>query len=134
MYGAGNCYDLTVSCYETGINEICSYADDFCYYEVEAVLDDAADRDEYDIRELQPDPFPYEFYVDYLNKPEVLAAIGAFVNFTESSDYVGDAFGSTGDDDREDGTLEAVRDLVSQGVYVVQYAGDADCTFQVLSY
>ncbi|KAF3762618.1 alpha/beta-hydrolase [Cryphonectria parasitica EP155] len=126
MYGAGNCYDLTVSCYETGINEICSYADDFCYYEVEAVLDDAADRDEYDIRELQPDPFPYEFYVDYLNTPEVQAAIGAFVNFTEGSDYVGDAFGSTGDDDREDGTLEAVRELVSQGVYVVHYAGDAD--------
>lgn len=127
MYGPGNCFDLTTSCYETGVNEICSYADDFCYYEVEAVLDDVANRDEYDIRELQPDPFPYEFYVDYLNTPEVLSAIGAFVNFSESSSYVGTAFGSTGDDDRESGTIEAVRELISQGVYVVSYAGDADC-------
>lgn len=133
MYGPGNCFDLTTSCYETGVNEICSYADDFCYYEVEAVLDDVANRDEYDIRELQPDPFPYEFYVDYLNTPEVLSAIGAFVNFSESSSYVGTAFGSTGDDDRESGTIEAVRELISQGVYVVSYAGDADCMLPILS-
>lgn len=133
MYGPGNCYDLTTSCYETGINEICSYADDFCYYEVEAVLDDVANRDEYDIRELQPDPFPYEFYVDYLNTPEVLSAIGAFVNFSESSAYVGTAFGSTGDDDRESGTIEAVRELIAQGVYVVSYAGDADCMLSTLN-
>ncbi|KAJ4414554.1 hypothetical protein N0V82_007849 [Gnomoniopsis sp. IMI 355080] len=126
MYGPGNCFDLTTSCYETGVDEVCSFADDFCYYEVEAVLDDVANRDEYDIRELQPDPFPYEFYVDYLNTPEVLSAIGAFVNFSESSSYVGSAFGSTGDDDRESGTIEAVRELLSQGVYVVSYAGDAD--------
>lgn len=128
MYGAGNCYDLTTACYETGVDEVCSYADNFCASEVEAVLDNEAGRDEYDIRELTPDPFPYEFYVAYLNTPEVLAAIGAFVNFSESSAYVGTAFGSTGDDDRASGTIEAVRKLVSQGVYVVEYAGDADCT------
>lgn len=127
MFGPGNCHDLTTSCYETGVNEVCSYADNFCAIEVEFVLDDEAGRDEYDIRELTPDPFPYEFYVDYLNTPEVQAAIGAFVNFTEGSSYVGAAFGNTGDDDRESGTIEAVRKLVSQGVYVVEYAGDADC-------
>lgn len=127
MYGPGNCYDRTTACYETGINEVCMYADDFCASEVESLLDDNANRDEYDVRELDPDPFPYGFYVDYLNKPEVQAAIGAFVNFSEGSNYVGYAFSNTGDDDREDGTLEAVRELVNQGVYVVQYAGDADC-------
>lgn len=130
MYGAGNCYDLTTACRETGVDEVCSYADDFCYSEVEAPLD-AVGRDEYDIRELYPDPFPYEFYVDYLNTPEVQSAIGAFVNFSESSSYVGSTFGSTGDDDRESGTIEAVRQLVAQGVYVVSYAGDADCEFLV---
>lgn len=130
MYGAGNCYDLTTACLETGVNEVCSFADDFCYSEVESPLDDVG-RDEYDIRELYPDPFPYEFYVDYLNTPEVQSAIGAFVNFSESSSYVGSAFGSTGDDDRESGTIEAVRKLVSQGVYVLTYAGDADCQFTV---
>jgi len=126
MYGPGNCYDMTVDCYTRGINEICHAADNFCANEVEEVLDNIANRDEYDVRELQPDPFPYTFFVDYLNTPKVQQAIGAYVNYSESSETVGNAFGSTGDDDREEGTIEDVRKLVEQGVYVVQYAGDAD--------
>lgn len=113
MYGPGNCYDLTVQCHETGIDGICSYADTFCYSEVEAVLDAVANRDEYDIRMLAPDPFPYGFFEAYLNRPEVQAAVGAFVNYSESSNYVGAAFASTGDDDRELGTVAAVSELVS---------------------
>lgn len=127
MYGPGNCYDLTASCAATGVDEVCAYADTFCAYEVESLLDTVAGRDEYDFRELSPDPFPYGFFEAYLNTPEVQAAVGAFVNFSASSSYVGEAFGSTGDDDRDPGTIEAVRGLVSQGVYVVEYAGDADC-------
>lgn len=126
MYGPGNCYDQTVDCNTRGIDEICTAADEFCYYEVEYLLDVYANRDEYDIRELQPDPFPYEFYVDYLNTPAVLEAIGAYVNFSESNTAVYNAFETTGDDDREDGTIEAVHKLVEQGIYVVHYAGDAD--------
>ncbi|CAK1362107.1 unnamed protein product [Cercospora beticola] len=126
MYGPGNCYDRTLDCYNRGINEICSAADTFCANEVESVLDNVANRDEYDIRELSPDPFPYSYYVDYLNTPKVQQAIGAFVNFSESNSAVGNAFGSTGDDDRESGTIAAVRSLVEDGIYVVQFAGDAD--------
>lgn len=126
MYGPGNCRDQTLDCYARGIDEICSTADDFCYYEVEAVLDDYADRDEYDIRELQPDPFPADYYVDYLNLASVQQAIGAYVNFSESSDTVSLAFGSTGDDDRLDGTIVAMRSLVEDGLTVVMYTGDAD--------
>ena len=119
MYGPGNCYDQTVDCRNRGINEICSAADNFCASEVEEVLDNIANRDEYDIRELQPDPFPQDFYRDYLNTPKVQQAIGAYVNFSSSNSAVGTAFGSTGDDDREDGTIEAVRKLVDQGINVV---------------
>lgn len=126
MYGPGNCYDQTVDCYTRGINDICTAADEFCYYEVEAILDIYANRDEYDIRELQPDPFPYDFFGDYLNTPEVQQAIGAYVNYSQSSTTVYNAFETTGDDDREDSTIEDVAKLVSQGVYVVQFAGDAD--------
>ncbi|KAF2772299.1 alpha/beta-hydrolase [Teratosphaeria nubilosa] len=126
MYGPGNCHDMTLDCYTRGINDICTAADDFCANEVEEVLDIVANRDEYDTRELQPDPFPYDFYVDYLNTAKVQQAIGAYVNFSESSSTVGNAFGSTGDDDREESTVQDVRKLVEQGVYVVQYAGDAD--------
>jgi len=57
MYGKGNCYDKTVDCYTTGINEVCSAADNFCADQVESVLDNIADRDEYDVREFLDDPF-----------------------------------------------------------------------------
>ncbi|KAK5111817.1 hypothetical protein LTR62_004737 [Meristemomyces frigidus] len=130
MYGPGNCYDMTMDCYRTGLNDICSASDNFCANEVESILDNIATRDEYDIRELSttgsPDPFPYNFFTAYLNTPKVQQAIGAYVNYSESSSTVGTAFGTTGDDDREDGTIEAVQALIKQGVYVVQYAGDAD--------
>ena len=77
------------------------------------------------MRELTPDPFPYEFYVDYLNSPKVQAAIGAYQNFSEYSGTVGNAFGNTGDDDRESATIENVRKLLEAGVQVLLYFGDA---------
>ncbi|KAI1847579.1 hypothetical protein JX266_006431 [Neoarthrinium moseri] len=126
LYGAGNCVDQTIQCYTTGRNDICSAADNFCASNVEYPFDVYSGRDEYDMRELTPDPFPYSFYVDYLNTPEVQAAIGAYQNFSESSGTVSQAFGNTGDDDRESGTIEAVRKLLQAGIQVILYYGDAD--------
>lgn len=103
----------------------CRNADNFCAYLVELVYDDVLGRDEYDMRELVPDPFPYGFYVDYLNTPRVQSAIGAFINFT-GNNVVGEAFDTTGDDGREAGTVAALRSLVRRGVTVALYAGDAD--------
>lgn len=125
MYGPGQCYDQTVACYTNGTNEQCSSADNFCASNVEELLDNAG-RDEYDIRELYDDPFPPAFFVDYLNTPKLQAAIGAFTNFSTSSPTVGNSFGTTGDDDRQDGTIAAVRTLIADNVTVVIYAGDAD--------
>lgn len=126
LYGAGNCVDQTRQCYATGRNDICSTADNFCASKVENMYDIYSGRDEYDMRELTPDPFPYSFYVDYLNSPKVQAAIGAYQNFSESSQTVGNSFSSTGDDDRESGTIQHVRNLLKAGVQVVMYFGDAD--------
>ncbi|KAJ5677000.1 Peptidase S10 serine carboxypeptidase [Penicillium maclennaniae] len=126
LYGEGNCVDRTLECYATGRNDICAAADNFCASTVESMYDIYSGRDEYDMRELTPDPFPYEFYVDYLNSPKVQAAIGAYQNFSESSGTVGTSFGSTGDDDRESGTIQAVQKLLKAGVQVVMYFGDAD--------
>jgi len=125
LYGAGNCYDQTVECYTTGRNDICSTADSFCASQIEYPLD-VVGRDEYDIRELAPDPFPYSYYVEYLNTPAVQQAVGAFVNFSESSDTVYYAFSNTGDDDRTQGSPASVKKLVEQGIYFVMYNGDAD--------
>ena len=62
--------------------------------------------------------FPPEFYVAYLNTPVVQSAIGAFQNFTEYSSAVGDAFNTTGDDGREDGTVVDMLELLEQGITV----------------
>lgn len=59
VYGAGNCVDRIKNCASTGINEVCSAADNFCAYLVESLYDNYLGRDEYDMRELTPDPFPY---------------------------------------------------------------------------
>lgn len=127
MYGKGNCYDQTVDCYTHGSNEVCYAADTFCSNEVESVLDNYALRDEYDIRELSPDPFPnMGVLVSYLNSPKVQSAVGAYTNFSISSNVVSVAFGNTGDDDRTDGTIAAMQGLVADGLTVVMYFGDAD--------
>jgi carboxypeptidase C (cathepsin A) len=118
--------DRLNECYAGGVDAICNDADTFCANHVENLFDIYLGRDEYDSRELYPDPFPYEFYVDYLNTPTVQAAIGAVVNFTEGSNAVFEAFTNTGDDGRESNTIEDVRYLLSQGVTVAMYAGDAD--------
>lgn len=125
LYGTGNCVDQTKECYATGRDDICANADSFCANKVENLFDIYSGRDEYDMRELMPDPFPYGFYVEYLNSPKVQAAIGAYQNFSESSSTVGNAFSNTGDDDREVGTIEDVQKLLEAGVQVVMYFGDA---------
>ena len=126
LYAPGNCVDRITDCYARGLDYVCRSADNFCATFVESVLDSVANRDEYDIRELQPDPFPYGFFTDYLNTEAVQSAIGAYTNFSESSSAVADAFDGTGDDGREDMTIEDIQALLSQGINVMLYAGDAD--------
>jgi carboxypeptidase C (cathepsin A) len=125
LYGPGNCVDQSLDCKRTGSNAVCSAADSFCASKVEAPYDNYSGRDEYDMRYLTPDPFPYSYYVKYLNTPEVQKAIGAYQNFSESSSTVGAAFSNTGDDDRESGTIEACRKLLDAGVQLTIYYGDA---------
>lgn len=126
LYGPGKCIEGLQECAKNGDNEQCSTADSFCAENVESFLGIYANRDEYDVRELNPDPFPYKFYRDYLNRADVLDAIGAFTNFTASSAAVYYAFKSTGDDGRSVGALEALQDLVKHDINVALYAGDAD--------
>lgn len=62
--------------------------------------------------------YPPETYIRYLNSATVQAAIGAYVNYTDSSMAVASAFNTTGDDGRLDGTTTNVQALVEQGVAV----------------
>ncbi|EUC33027.1 hypothetical protein COCCADRAFT_5401 [Bipolaris zeicola 26-R-13] len=126
LYGPGNCVDRIKQCYETGSNAVCATADQFCASKVEFLYDTYSGRDEYDMRELTPDPFPYSYFETYLNLPDVQKAIGAFQNFSTSSSTVSSSFGNTGDDGRESGTIEACQKLLAAGVQVMLYYGDAD--------
>lgn len=131
LYGEGKCVDQLHDCNTNGSDETCSDADDFCYNEVEYIYDEVTGRDEYDLRELMPDPFPYTHWVAYLNTQKVQEAVGAYTNFTYSVTNLGTgpvatAFGITGDDARQFDIIDKNRKLVEQGVYVMHYAGDAD--------
>ncbi|WFD27244.1 carboxypeptidase D [Malassezia nana] len=126
LYGDGNCLDQLHDCYHTGSNKVCRKADSNCARDVEQFLYLFARRDEYDIRELYPDPFPYSSYVSYLNKPHVLKAIGAYQNYSESSNIVGKAFKTTGDDGRREGSIKHLKTLLQRGITVTMLAGDAD--------
>jgi len=70
------------------------------------------------MRELNPDPFPPTFYVDYLNQEATQKAIGAYQNYSESANTPYQAFTDTGDDNREEGIIATIRKLLKQGVYV----------------
>jgi hypothetical protein len=59
------------------------------------------------------------------------AAIGAYQNYSESSEAVYQAFTATGDDNRECGTIEALKKLLDQGVYVFLYARDANYKYVI---
>jgi carboxypeptidase D len=100
--------------------------DAFCANLVESLYDNYLGRDEHDMRELKPDRFPYSFYIQYLNSPEVQTAIGAYQNYSKSNEAVSQAFTATGDDNREASTVEALGELLRQGITVMLYAGDAD--------
>lgn len=126
LYGKGNCVDRLQTCENHGDDSQCAAADKFCISNVQSFLGKHANRGEHDIRMLMPDPYPYLFYMEYLNRADVQAAIGAFTNFSISSAVVDDAFSLTGDDGREVGAIQALRGLVHRGISVALYAGDTD--------
>ncbi|EME45168.1 hypothetical protein DOTSEDRAFT_23237 [Dothistroma septosporum NZE10] len=89
------------------------------------VLAVAAGYNIYDIRQKLPSPDPSAAYQQYLNQASVLEAIGARVNYTESSPYVQQGFISTGDTIRG-GMIEDLAALLKLGVRVALIYGDAD--------
>jgi carboxypeptidase D len=127
IYRPGGCIDALKKCYTNGTNSNCATADDQCYRDAQAPFGDVLQpRDAYDMRYLDPSPFPPSYFVKYLNTPKVQKAIGAYVNFTTSSSTVGDTFTETGDDARVLTVNDDLRSLVKRGVTVALYFGDSD--------
>ncbi|KAK5108220.1 hypothetical protein LTR62_008676 [Meristemomyces frigidus] len=133
---SGGCKEQIVSCRQTmnatdpegygdvaTTNALCEAAQIACLNVSAAYY--ANGYDPYDIRQKLPSPDPPAAYQEYLNNASVLAAIGARVNYTESSPYVQNEFISTGDTIRG-GLVEDLAYLLRLGVRVALIYGDAD--------
>lgn len=81
------------------------------------------DFDVYDIREPSADPFPPETYVAYLQRPDIMKAIGAQVTYGECPDEPYYKIANTGDDARS--FLDTLSTVVQSGISTLIWAGDA---------
>ncbi|RDX52343.1 alpha/beta-hydrolase [Lentinus brumalis] len=128
FFEAGGCRDQELACYAAGetaeSNEICRQADDFCVENL--FIPAVGDRDSDDLRQnaSSPNPFPPEFYVNFLRNATVMQKIGAQARYSECSNAVGNQFGRTGDDART--LLPQLAALANSRLKILIWAGDAD--------
>ncbi|TBU21286.1 alpha/beta-hydrolase [Dichomitus squalens] len=128
FYGEGGCKDQELACYAAGesadSNKICRKADDFCIENV--FVPAVGDRDSDDLRQnaSSPNPFPPEFYLDFLANKTILQKIGAQAKYSECSGPVDDQFSKTGDDART--LLPQLSALANARMKILIWAGDAD--------
>lgn len=109
---------------ETGTDTACVNADNACYESVEGVVENGAiDFDVYDIRQPSVDPYPPETYVAYLQRPDIMKAIGAQVTYGECPDEPYYKIANTGDDARS--FLDTLSTVVQSGISTLIWAGDA---------
>jgi carboxypeptidase C (cathepsin A) len=68
LYRPGGCVDMINTCYTNGTDVNCAAADDACYRGAEQPFEDMTlARDSYDVRYLNPSPFPPSWMDAYLN-------------------------------------------------------------------
>ncbi|KAF2156758.1 carboxypeptidase-like protein S1 [Myriangium duriaei CBS 260.36] len=108
----------------TGSNSACANAQSVCYQDIEGPLSQAGNFDVYDVREPSNDPYPPSTYQTYLTSSAVTKKIGAKSTYTECSDSAGQGFSQTGDNSRS--LLSTLGSVVSSGIQVLVWAGDAD--------
>lgn len=109
----------------TTLNEICGNASYTCSTDLEEPYIDYSGRNYYDIAAIDPDPFPPNYFLGYLNRHHIQAALGVPINFTESNNAVYYAFSSTGDYARG-GYMQDLGSLLDEGVKVALMYGDRD--------
>lgn len=135
--GTGGCQQLIQSCRSAvsamdprnegdvaAVNQQCQTAQASCNNNLLGPFYKSG-RDVYDMTQKTPDPFPPSTYLEYLNLADVQAAIGAAVNYTETSPVVANAFVQTGDYERGD-QINQMAYLLSLGVRVALIYGDRD--------
>ncbi|GKT63868.1 carboxypeptidase D [Colletotrichum tofieldiae] len=113
----GKCTELE------GQNDACVAAENACYNAIEAPIEAAKTFNVYDVRAAD-DKFPPSTYAQYLQKPEVLKAIGAKSSYQECPQAPYDRFTSTGDGQRS--FLNKLQEVTKKDVQVLIWAGDSD--------
>jgi carboxypeptidase C (cathepsin A) len=126
LYKPGGCVDQIKTCYANGTDRQCSDAGDNCYASARVPYEQYSGRDAYDIRYLKPSPFPSSRSVAFLNNATIQKAIGAYTNYTATSEFVENAYLGTGDDMKVLDIMDDIRSLVKRGVMVLLYFGDSD--------
>lgn len=106
------------------VNNLCATAYSTCSAKVLEPYFDAG-RSIYDIAHYIPDPFPSNSYLEYLNTPGFLSAIGSPVNFTQTNKQVVAAFTAAGDYERNS-FIPDIAYLLNAGIRVGFMYGDRD--------
>lgn len=105
------------------VNKYCANASDTCF-QIESPYYDSQ-RSPYDLASPYLDPTPPVTFLDYLNRGEVMQAIGSPINYTMTSQTVFTQFGKTGDIARGR-TISRLADLLNRGIRVGLMYGDRD--------
>ncbi|KIJ24884.1 hypothetical protein M422DRAFT_194174, partial [Sphaerobolus stellatus SS14] len=122
MFRPFGCLDRINECAESdGDASTCGLAQLICNEFILTPL--AGDYDVYDVRALNPDPYPPDIS-SYLTNPNITSHIGAESTWQESNDDVYENFALTGD--WMISSLPQLEFVIESGVRTVIYAGDAD--------
>ncbi|TPX10211.1 uncharacterized protein E0L32_001408 [Thyridium curvatum] len=138
FYQPDGCSDLIHQCRDTAavhdpnnqgdvesVNSICARAQKTCTAQLLDPYGNSG-KSYYDIAANVPDSFPRGFYAEYLNTAGVQLAIGAPINYTDTSDEVNTAFAQTGDYERYPTLVPKIARLLRSGVRVGLMYGDRD--------
>ncbi|KAJ0268568.1 hypothetical protein COL940_013270 [Colletotrichum noveboracense] len=106
-----------------GNTEACVAAENACFNAIEAPIEAIKQFNVYDVR-AKDDKFPPNTYMKYLNKPEVMKAIGAKSQYQECPQAPYDKFTASGDGQRS--FLETLGNVAKTDTQVLVWAGDAD--------
>ncbi|KIJ41894.1 hypothetical protein M422DRAFT_171706, partial [Sphaerobolus stellatus SS14] len=121
MFRPFGCLDRINECAESdGDASTCGLAQLICNEFILTPL--AGDYDVYDVRALNPDPYPPDIS-SYLTNPNITSHIGAESTWQESNDDVYENFALTGD--WMISSLPQLEFVIESGVRTVIYAGDA---------
>ncbi|KAM7197912.1 carboxypeptidase S1 A-like protein [Naviculisporaceae sp. PSN 640] len=134
---SGGCRDLIDTCRAAGIqgdpnqtggnatvNQLCALATDYCFANVQGVLERHSPLNPFDIGLTLPTQYPILYGLAFYNQPWVQEALGVPVNHTMSSTIVRNTFFRTGDPALL--TYKDLEFLLKKGKNIAMVYGDRD--------